>query len=113
MVRNYPHIGPGNKILSKANNPLDNIARNHDIAYTNAKTAQDIIEADRIFIDSMKNQQPDTWSGSAIKHLSKAGIQIKTNIEQASGKILYPSNINKGMILYFAHGICTRRYYSI
>lgn len=46
MFPNYPHIGPGNQILQQGTNPLDEIARAHDIAYGLARTYQDIKEAD-------------------------------------------------------------------
>ena len=89
--KNYPHVGPGNKILSKSTNEIDEIARQHDIAYSNAKTTYDVIEADKIFLEHLSKIQPQTWGASVMKQLGLIGIGAKANIEHYTGKIWYPS----------------------
>lgn len=109
-LENYPHVGPGNKILNKAKNVIDNIARTHDIAYGTAKTPTDVLKADEEFIKDMGKVEPKTWGETAVKHISKLGIQAKKNIEQITGHVFYPSEVNN----YASNGeliftFCTRR----
>lgn len=98
-INEYPHVGPGNKILPTANNPIDNIARQHDIAYTNAKTRQDIQTADEAFIEEMKKTSPDSWKGTGVKLASIAGIKTKSVIENTLGKTLYPAGLRKYILV--------------
>lgn len=93
-IKDYPHVGPGNKILPKATNNIDNIARNHDIAYGNAKTKTEIHQADKEFVKEMSKIEPKTWGESAIKHGSKLAISAKNKVEEISGHVFYPSEVN-------------------
>lgn len=92
-LKNYPHVGPGNKILPKATNAIDEIARTHDVAYGNAKNKEDIYKADRKFIKDMKNVQTDGIMDTSVKHISKLGIQAKNTIEEITGKVFYPGDV--------------------
>lgn len=98
-LNNYPHVGPGNKILSKATNAIDNIARNHDIAYMNSLTNEEIRAADREFIDAMKSIPPNTWGETAVKYAAIGGIKAKQLLEGTIGKTLYPSGLREYFII--------------
>uniref|UniRef100_A0AAU7DZN4 Structural protein VP1 n=1 Tax=Chaerephon bat parvovirus TaxID=3141915 RepID=A0AAU7DZN4_9VIRU len=87
---NYPHVGPGNKILSEAKNPIDAVARQHDIDYSRAKSFDDVQEADRQFIEDMMNVKAESLYESSIKHGSKLAIQAKSTLEKLAGNIVYP-----------------------
>lgn len=92
--KNYPHVGPGNKILPEATNPIDNIAREHDIAYGKAKTKEDIYKADQEFLNKMSEIDSKSWSDTGVKSIAKLGIKGKTVIEQTLGRVIYPSKVN-------------------
>lgn len=93
-VAEYPHVGPGNKILPKATNPIDNVARNHDIAYDKAKTKEEIFAADKAFKEEMNKVDTKTWKDTAVKHVSKTAISAKNKIEEITGHVFYPSEVN-------------------
>lgn len=97
-LNNYPHVGPGNKILSKATNAIDNVARNHDIAYMNSLTNEQIRAADREFIEAMKAVPPNTWGETAVKYAAIGGIKAKQLVEGTLGKTLYPSGLREYFI---------------
>lgn len=93
--KKYPHMGPGNKIKESALNELDNIAREHDIAYKNAITDADVYEADKIFLSAIDKYKSTSWTDSGIKLLAKTGINLKTSVEQTLDKVLYPPGLVK------------------
>lgn len=103
-LRNYPHMGPGNKIQGNAVNAIDQIARDHDIDYSNAKSKTNIYDADKQFINTMANAETKTWGDTAVKHLSKTGIYLKNTLEEKIlDKVIYPSSINtdNGEYIYY------------
>lgn len=85
----YPHIGPGNKILDKANNALDAIAREHDIAYNIAKSTEDIAEADKRFINKLSEFETTSVYEWLVVQISRFGILTKFYIENIIG-VVYP-----------------------
>lgn len=97
-LRNYPHMGPGNKILSNSKNPLDEIARTHDLMYSLARTPDDIYKADKQFIDLISTIDSTTWSDTILKYIAKFSIQSKTYLEQKINKIIYPPGIAHGKL---------------
>lgn len=89
MFPNHPHIGPRNQILQQGTNPLDEIARTHDIAYGLARTYQDIKEADEEFLKQVNEHTPDSIYDWLIKHIAYTGIGIKYNTQKITG-LIYP-----------------------
>lgn len=85
------YIGPGNDInRGPPTNEADRIARTHDIAYSNAKTQEDVYEADRTAIGSFGKDFIGSSSGHALA--GAAGLGIKHVIERVAG-VQYPRNL--------------------
>ncbi|CAH0562748.1 unnamed protein product [Brassicogethes aeneus] len=89
ILPKYPHIGPGNPIYGSSENELDEIARQHDIAYKNAKSPLDILKADEIFLSDMKAYETEGIYDWIVNKISYGGIYIKHNFEKKYG-VLYP-----------------------
>ena len=85
------YIGPGNSLDSGV--PTNSIGLNaliHDTEYSNAKSANDIREADERFLIANYNTIPRSGLESFHKYVSIAGIGIKYGVESITG-IIYPS----------------------
>ena len=84
-------IGPGNTVSdTKPIDEDDHIAKDHDIAYENAKTQEDIQKADgksadEFFNDVIENKNPH----SAIGYI---GLKTKQAVESVVG-VQYPANL--------------------
>lgn len=85
----YSHIGPGNIIKSKGDNPLDEIARRHDIDYGSALNEEDIKLADKKFLKELNNYSTDSIYEYIVLNISHLGILTKSYIESKIG-VLYP-----------------------
>lgn len=85
----HEFIGPGN-IVDKQE-PVDKddaIAKEHDLAYQNAKSKQDIIKADN---DAINKFDADyNVNGNIHSKIGSIGLQLKTAIEHKFG-VIYPS----------------------
>lgn len=93
----YKYAGPGNSLnRGPAYDLVDESARQHDIAYDKAKTAEDIHKADRQFLTEAGNYVAEgiAGKGSISQTLggivTGAGIGIKHLAEKATGNIIYP-----------------------
>nr|QTE03710.1 MAG: structural protein [Periparus ater ambidensovirus] len=85
----HSYIGPGNPIDKNPGVDVDdNIAKEHDIAYQNAKTSSDVKEADRIAINKFNKDFEE--SGNYHSKLGAIGLQLKSAIEHKFG-VIYPS----------------------
>jgi hypothetical protein len=90
----HKYIGPGND--ENSGTPVDTddaIAQAHDIAYANAKTQQDVINADT---DAIAQFDHD-WNSNTNFHslAGRTGLQIKKTIEGYTG-VIYPSSLPTG-----------------
>lgn len=82
----YNYLGPGTYDFSqKPVNEADKVAREHDLAYANAKSDEDIRKADRESIPKFLT------SGSVGGVVGAAGIGIKYGVESVTG-VLYGNN---------------------
>nr|QTE03949.1 MAG: structural protein [Phylloscopus proregulus ambidensovirus] len=91
------YIGSGNSLDSGAPTSLtDADARDHDIAYDKAKSFQDIQEADNTLLKQTGDHVAETLSGGGdftnFVHsaITGTGIGIKSSVEKAIGKPIYP-----------------------
>lgn len=85
----HHYIGPGNPLNGQQ--PVDKddeIAKEHDEAYSVAKTSQDVINADKKAIDKFADDY--NKNGNLHSLIGKTGLQIKTAVEQRFG-VIYPS----------------------
>lgn len=93
----FNYLGPGNQDMSKnPTNMVDAAAREHDLAYNNAKTSKDVANADDAFLSAMgehvlagltgKNSLIQT-AGAVVGGL---GIGAKRVVENVIG-VQYPS----------------------
>ena len=88
----HHYIGPGND-ENRPEAPVDQddyIAQAHDKAYAAAETQEDVIEADRIAIDSFDKDWQET--GNIHSLAGRTGLQIKKGVESVIG-VKYPSNL--------------------
>ncbi len=93
----HGYLGPGNTLHGgPAADVDDDIAKEHDIRYTEARTDEDIHEADRHAIGDFVSDAIDTFNPHSI--LGAIGLGTKYAIEQPAG-VLYP-NLRK----YFSDG---------
>lgn len=84
-----PHVGPGNPIYYKSYNALDDIARNHDIAYSNAQSPLDIYKADKEMLRKLEETPTDAVWPWIVKQIATYGIKFKHQFELQWG-VLYP-----------------------
>lgn len=94
------YVGPGNSV---PNGPplgtVDKFAYQHDKAYNEAKTQQDIQYADEQFKVGASNTFWDSLAGKesifegVAAGVSYTGIATKNTAEAYAGKVLYPSNL--------------------
>lgn len=97
VLPNSEYIGPGNPIpIGAAKNPSEQIAKEHDLAYTNAKTHSDVQSADRDAYTRFRDEHHK--SGDYYAKIAQLGLQAKSNIEKVIG-VQYPRNLGK---IYFA-----------
>lgn len=94
----YPHMGPGNEIYPASFNDIDEIARQHDTDYSNAKTVYDVQHADDLFIERMNAIEPKTVGEWVGKNTGRTGIALKYLVERKLG-LLYP-RITKEPVKY-------------
>lgn len=85
----HPHLGPGNKIQKVALTEIDNIARLHDIAYSNAKSYWDVKKADEKFMKDMSALKTNNITDWFAKRVGYYGIAAKYNFEKKFG-LMYP-----------------------
>lgn len=95
------YMGPGNSLVrGKPDDRVDAIAREHDIAYEQAKTQDDIKAADRRMIDQLIQLDPSGYE-YAKKLIGQGGIEFKSWFESKFG-VMYPkglpSSINSTVI---------------
>lgn len=85
----HNYLGPGNNINSgDAVDTDDGIAREHDIAYENAKCPEDIHRADREAISAFC---VDCWaSKNWHSALGAAVITLKLCVEKLFRRVFYP-----------------------
>ncbi len=76
----HKNLGPGNEPDPEGIDVDDNIAFDHDIRYTNAKSQQDIVDADAIAIDEFDKDWQDTSNVHSL--VGRTGIQIKKTVEE-------------------------------
>ena len=88
----HKNIGPGNEPDPEGVDEDDQIAYRHDIRYTNAKTQEDIQEADDIAIQEFSEDFANT--GNIHSAIGRVGIQGKRTLEGQTG-VLYPPNLPK------------------
>lgn len=85
----HHYIGPGNPLEGQI--PVDKddeIAKEHDEAYSKAKTSKDVIEADQKAIDRFKQDYKE--NGNLHSLAGQVGLQIKSAVERRIG-VIYPS----------------------
>lgn len=93
VLRGHHFIGPGNIVgFQPPVNEADAVAKEHDIAYGNAKTAEDVNKADE---EAIKGFQA---AGGVSGHIGATGLRIKTGVEKITG-VLYPSLTGKKWVL--------------
>lgn len=86
----HNYIGPGNPLENgPAVNKTDQIAKVHDYAYSNAKTEQDVFDADWKAIKEFGEEAIIHKSIPAV--LGVLGLGGKTVVERIRGKPFYPS----------------------
>ena len=93
-IPDHPHVGPGNPIYPWAKTEIDDIAREHDIAYGIANTPWDVYEADKKFLDKMSKVEPKTANEWWAQKIGQLGINIKYGFERKFG-IAYPTFTEK------------------
>lgn len=96
IMPGMPHVGPGNPVYYKAYNDLDEIARIHDIAYSNAESPLDIYKADKQMLYTLENTETNTAYEWFVKQVATYGIRTKHTFELMYG-VLYPK-FNKEQI---------------
>lgn len=97
------NIGPGNTPHKDANNPIDQHAYEHDVAYSKAQSPSDIAQADKSFVSHVNDHIAEYISSPQIGNpielfhglVSSAGIQAKQMLESNLGPI-YPSFSGNG-----------------
>lgn len=88
----YKYLGPGNKLnLGEPVNKADYIAQQHDIQYDNAKTHEDIFQADKEAINKFFNNFVE--NKHFVSGVSSAALYGKHFIEKnLLNKPIYPRN---------------------
>lgn len=94
----FKYLGPGNSLnRGPAYNLVDESAREHDIAYSQAKSEEDIYKADKSFISKSGNYIAEGISGKGSVSdtigavLGGVGIGSKHLLEKSINKVLYPT----------------------
>lgn len=93
----HKYTGPGNKL--KNGKPIDHddeISEHHDQRYNDAKTFEDIQEADVDAIFEYLNFRGDTsknYVNPIHNAIGATGLSIKHLAEKALGKSIYPFNL--------------------
>lgn len=94
----FKYLGPGNSLnRGPAYNLVDESAREHDIAYSQAKSKEDIYKADKSFISKSGNYIAEGISGKGSVSdtigavLGGVGIGTKHLLEKSINKVLYPT----------------------
>nr|QTZ83169.1 MAG: VP1 [Periparus ater ambidensovirus] len=94
----FKYLGPGNSLnRGPPYNHIDAAAREHDIAYTEAKTKDDVYNADQKFLSESKKHLlagitgEGTFSDSIGAAIGGVGIGTKHLIEKATNRVYYPS----------------------
>nr|QOD39506.1 ORF1 [uncultured densovirus] len=88
-VPGRPNTGPGNEEETPTSNS-DRVSADHDSAYSNAKTQEDVRQADDIFLHEQFNELTEGDTINAA--IGIAGIGTKRVIESAIG-VQYPPNL--------------------
>lgn len=108
----YKYLGPGNSLdRGEPTNFIDADAQEHDIAYDQAKSKQDIYTADTTFLSKAGDHIAEGISGQGsysdtIGAIAGAvGIGTKHLVESGVNKVLYPSIPGKLWVEYLKHNI--------
>ena len=88
VLPGHENIGPGNEPNPEGVDEDDRIAYRHDVRYTNAKTQEDVREADAIAISEFDTDWQNT--GNIHSVIGRTGIQLKKAVEDRVG-VIYPS----------------------
>lgn len=99
-VPGYKYLGPGNSLnRGVPNNNIDEDAREHDEAYSKAKTSEEVSQADKTFLskagDHLVNaiNQKESLSNTVGAAIGAAGIGLKSAVEKHTG-VIYPSIVS-------------------
>nr|QTE04062.1 MAG: VP [Phylloscopus inornatus parvoviridae sp.] len=88
----YNYLGPGNSLDNgEPVNKVDKVARDHDIAYSRARSKQDIFNSDWKAIKSFGSEFIKSPSIAAAS--GAVGLGIKTGVERSINKTIYPNNL--------------------
>lgn len=89
----YNYLGPGNPIDNgDPVNDTDRIAQLHDIAYSQAKTEEDIRHSDRVAIrDFFVNSVIGNYQERNASLIGAIGLSTKYLFETVKGEVVYPS----------------------
>lgn len=86
----YKYLGPGNNINNGSPvNIVDSIAKQHDLAYDNAKTKIDIRKCDLKAIDEFGKVETHGIGEYVASAVGKYGLKTKYSVESVTG-VLYP-----------------------
>lgn len=86
----YKYLGPGNNINNGSPvNIVDSIAKQHDLAYDNAKTKDDIRKCDLKAIDEFGKVETHGIGEYVASAVGKYGLKTKYSVESVTG-VLYP-----------------------
>lgn len=89
VLPGYKYLGPGNKLdEGEPVNEVDELARQHDLTYESARSAQDIQESDQKYAQAFANQFFKEPSVGAA--LGAIGLNLKAGIESYTG-VQYPN----------------------
>lgn len=106
-VPGFLYLGPGNPINNGSPvNRVDLLAKEHDIRYEEVQqnfelhqnkymAFEDIQNADRIFVEKLKDLKTQSWCEAWGKLLGCTIINVKTSIEKCLGFTLYPRFVNR------------------
>lgn len=102
LLPGFSYLGPGNPINNgQPVNTVDEIAREHDIRYYETQknfelhknkhqAFRDIQQADKIFIEQLKDLDTSTWCETFGKFVGYTIIKIKIRVEKCLNFTLYP-----------------------
>lgn len=98
----FNYLGPANPLNNgEPKNAVDRVAKEHDIRYQeildsfklhrNKFTVFDQVqEADRIFLDSLKDVKPKSWCECLGKRVGYLMISVKMRVEKCFRTTFYP-----------------------
>lgn len=89
MFPGYPHVRPGNTILSSATNLLVQLRKNTWYCIYKCKNIWRYKARDEEFLQHVSAHKPSDIHYWFIKQIAYSGIAIKYNIEQITG-LIYP-----------------------